>query len=269
MTRSILLTNDDGVDSPALLPFARSLQPLGEVTVVVPDAERSWIGKAITRYGEVTLDHRPTAGVDLHTTSGYPADAVQLGVHHLGPVPDLVVSGINLGYNHGTAYLMSSGTVGAAIEGWIAGAAAVAVSTGVMTDWHEWRASLLDRDESEWKRLGEVATAVIADLIATDIFEMADVVSVNLPFDATAATERRITTIARVRYSGLFGPSTGTGFVHDYRGGYSMESDDHRSDMAAATDGAISITPVRLPETVPVSSETRAAIERREGSTRS
>lgn len=262
MAQSILLTNDDGVGSPALLPFARALEALGHVAAVVPEGERSWIGKAITRYGDVTLDHRPADGVDLHTTSGYPADAVQLGVHHLGPPPDLVVSGINLGYNHGTAFLMSSGTVGAAIEGWIAGIAAVAVSTGVMSDWHQWRAGLAEVDGGRWDQLSGVATEVVTDLIETGIFTVADVVSVNLPFDATSETERRITTIGRMRYSGLFGPATGSGFFHDYRGGYSIDSHDPRSDIAAALDGVISITPVRLPEAVSVPAQTRSWIER-------
>lgn len=123
----LLLTNDDGVDSPALAPFARALAALAAVDVVVPDGERSWIGKAITRAGEVATAVVERDGVAMTTCTGYPADAVQLGVHTLRPSPpDVVVSGINLGLNHGSAFLLSSGTVGAAVEGWICGLPAVA-----------------------------------------------------------------------------------------------------------------------------------------------
>jgi 5'-nucleotidase len=51
----VLLTNDDGIESPALLPFGRALSQHHEVRVVVPDRERSWIGKAITRFDPVEV----------------------------------------------------------------------------------------------------------------------------------------------------------------------------------------------------------------------
>jgi len=130
--RHLLLTNDDGVDSPALPPFARALQDLGDVTVVVPDRQRSWIGKAISRGREINTTTTERQGIPVTTCTGYPADATQLGVHVVcGPPPDIVLSGINLGLNHGTAFLLSSGTVGAAVEGSISGLPSIAFSTGV------------------------------------------------------------------------------------------------------------------------------------------
>ena len=95
---NILLTNDDGIDAPALVPLARALAELGQVSVVVPDRERSWVGKAITRFDPVSVEETSREGIVMHAVSGYPADAVQLGIHALGlPHPDLVVSGIKLG----------------------------------------------------------------------------------------------------------------------------------------------------------------------------
>ena len=88
-----LLTNDDGIDAPALVPLARALAELGQVSVVVPDRERSWVGKAITRFDPVSVEETSREGIVMHAVSGYPADAVQLGIHALGlPHPDLVVS---------------------------------------------------------------------------------------------------------------------------------------------------------------------------------
>ncbi|MGI9603190.1 MAG: 5'/3'-nucleotidase SurE, partial [Acidimicrobiales bacterium] len=123
----ILLTNDDGVESPALGPIATQLTQLAPVRIVVPDRERSWIGKAMSRFEPVTTtEHR----IDDHlavAVSGYPADCAQLGVRSLFPTPPaLVVSGINIGANHGTSYVSASGTIGAALEGAMVGIPAIA-----------------------------------------------------------------------------------------------------------------------------------------------
>ncbi|MCJ7726202.1 MAG: 5'/3'-nucleotidase SurE, partial [Acidimicrobiia bacterium] len=113
----ILVTNDDGVDAKALVPLARALGDLATVRVVAPDGERSWIGKAITRHQPLHVESIERGGLEMLSCSGTPADCVQLGIHTLfDEPPALVVSGINLGYNHGTGSLHTSGTVGAVLE---------------------------------------------------------------------------------------------------------------------------------------------------------
>ncbi|HEX6254270.1 MAG TPA: 5'/3'-nucleotidase SurE [Euzebyales bacterium] len=154
----MLLTNDDGVDSPALVPLARTLAGRGDVTVVVPDRQRSWIGKALSRTGEVALATTRRGDVPITTCTGYPADATQLGVHQVcDERPDVLVSGINLGLNHGSAFPLSSGTVGAAIEGWITGVPAIAFSTGVDGDgYRAWRPQISSPPTADaWVRLAE------------------------------------------------------------------------------------------------------------------
>lgn len=257
----ILVTNDDGIDAPALVPLARAMAALGEVTVVVPDRERSWVAKAITRFDPVTMTDEQRDGLTIHAVSGYPADAVQLGIHALGLIPDLVVSGINLGYNHGAGFLMSSGTVGAAVEAWIAGIPSVAFSTGTMTDWHDWRGRALAPDSREaWDRLA----ALSADLVTVvdDLHGHADVISVNLPYDATGRTERRLTTIARVGYDRLFSVQGDGTYAHAYGGGITQIDPVEGSDIDAAHDGAISITPIRMPEAARLPDGIRQRIER-------
>ena len=108
----ILLTNDDGVDSPALAPFRDALAGLGEVRIVAPAEERSWVGKALTRHGPVWAEEVERGGAAAVAVSGYPADAVQIGAAYFGGPPGLVVSGINLGYNHGAGYIACSGRSG-------------------------------------------------------------------------------------------------------------------------------------------------------------
>ena len=93
----VLLTNDDGVDSPALLPFARAIDEIAPLKVVVPSEERSWIGKAITRFDEVRVERTVREGVEIYVADGYPADCTQLRVHSLfGAKPDMVLSGMTM-----------------------------------------------------------------------------------------------------------------------------------------------------------------------------
>ncbi|MFP5309428.1 MAG: 5'/3'-nucleotidase SurE [Actinomycetes bacterium] len=259
-----LLGNDDGVDSPALVPFARALAARGEVRVVVPDRERSWIGKAITRVGTVTVATAEVDGLTVTTCSGTPADAVQLGVHALWPdgPPALVVAGINLGYNHGSSFVASSGTLGAAIEGHLAGIPSIAFSCGVREDFAGWRRSLLADDHAEgWARLATRCVGLVDVILEAGLHDHADVVSVNLPFDADEDTPVRVTTVAETGYDGLFTAVGEGGFVHDLRGGVRVTADP-RSDVAAADDGAISITALRLPRAVELPSDVRARVER-------
>lgn len=258
----ILLTNDDGVDAPALVPFALALGRLGDVVVSVPDSERSWVGKAITRFEDVRLDTVHRDGVVLHTCSGYPADAAQIGIHLLGGMPDIVVSGINLGFNHGAGFLMSSGTVGAAVEGWISGLPAVAFSTGEWGgDWAAWRAQVLDPDSRpEWEALADACTSILEDLMATSLTAKADVVSINLPFDATRTTPRRLTAIARVGYGRLFEPAPDGRVRHAFSGLVEFEPIEG-TDLAAAADRVVSITPVSLPRAIEVDDDVRRQIE--------
>lgn len=260
----ILVTNDDGIDAPALVPLARAMADLGEVTVVVPDRERSWVGKAITRFDPVGVREMERGGLAMYAVSGYPADAVQLGIHAFAnPAPDLVVSGINLGYNHGAGFLMSSGTVGAAVEGWISGVPSVAVSTGTMTDWHVWRDLAMSAEsEPTWRRLAATTVELVMSVRAGGLADYADVISINMPFDATPETPRRITTIARMGYDRLFAYRGEGHYVHEYGGGMTEFEAVDGSDVDAAHDGVVSITPIRLPAAALVPDEVRAAIER-------
>lgn len=263
----LLLTNDDGVDSPALVPFAHALAAIGDVSIVVPDRERSWIGKAISRIGEVGTSEVQRDGLAITTCTGYPADATQIGVHHVcDPPADLVVSGINIGLNYGTAFTVSSGTVGAAVEGWISGRPAIAFSTGPVdptgSGYRHWRhLAWSDEAAPRWAALAATCTTILTDVMDSGLLEAADVVSVNLPFDATTETPRRLTDLARVRYGSLFRPVG----RNRYRAGF-VDIDEPPSlqgtDIAAFHDGAVSITPLRMPVAAEVSDALRALLER-------
>ena len=259
-----LLTNDDGVESPALVPFARALRRLGRVEVVVPDRERSWIGKAITRHDEIRVEVVERDGVRIHTATGYPADCTQLGVHLLfDETPAMVVSGINIGYNHGAGFLLSSGTVGAAIEGWISGVPAMAFSAGTRGDWDYWSRFVWTEDATEmWNRLAGLATDIIESVIAAGGAAGADVLSVNLPGDADTTTPRRVTSVARVGYDYLFRQVGDGVFSHSFGGGFRHMGGLVGTDIEAAEDGVISITPILVPQAGTMTPDFVAMLER-------
>jgi 5'-nucleotidase len=121
----ILLSNDDGYFSPGLVHLADALAALGEVTVVAPERDRSGASNSLTL--DRPLSVRRSANGFLFV-NGTPTDCVHLAVTGLlDHLPDMVVSGINLGANMGddTVY---SGTVAAATEGFLLGIPSIAIS---------------------------------------------------------------------------------------------------------------------------------------------
>lgn len=125
----ILITNDDGYQSPALLALARALRPLGQVTVFAPDHNWSAAGHTKTMHKplRVTQSSLPD-GTPLYITTGTPSDCVGLAMLGILPQPpNMVVSGINQGPNMGHD-ITYSGTVAAAMEGAVNGLPAIAAS---------------------------------------------------------------------------------------------------------------------------------------------
>lgn len=163
----ILLTNDDGYQSPGLRLFARELEKLGRVSMVAPLTQKSAISSSITLYSPLMAFPKREEGFRGHAVEGTPADCVKLAVRELLPSPpDLVVSGINFGLNTGSNILYS-GTVAGALEGAHLGLPAIAVSLQVSKN-------------PAWERTAKDACRVISDLLAEGIPDRM-VYNVNLP----------------------------------------------------------------------------------------
>lgn len=132
---NILLTNDDGIYAPGIQALMKTLKPLGQVTVVAPEHERSSVSHGITLFQPLWCK-KIALGKKLsgYAISGTPADCVKFGVKMiLKKKPDLVVSGINLGENDGCS-VFYSGTVAAAREAALLGIPALAVSLATFHD---------------------------------------------------------------------------------------------------------------------------------------
>ncbi|MFM7339721.1 MAG: 5'/3'-nucleotidase SurE, partial [Bacteroidota bacterium] len=126
---NILITNDDGIDSPGILALASALKEIGSVTVIAPDRQQSAVGHALTVSAPLrAVPFHRDGGLFGFAVNGTPADCVKLGVSTLlDQKPDLVVSGINHGANT-SVNVMYSGTVSAATEAMMIGLPALAVS---------------------------------------------------------------------------------------------------------------------------------------------
>lgn len=259
---TLLVTNDDGIDSPLLLPLARALEPLGTVRVVVPSQERSWIGKAISRFDALRVEPEIRDGIEIHAVSGTPADCVSLGVHALfAEPPDMVVSGINLGLNFGTAFVLSSGTIGGAFEAAIAGVPAVAFSMALPNDAYglsgRARAAALGNRPIA---IGATCADIVAVLMQEKFPPQVDCFSVNLPADANLATPRRITRTTRTGYGPLFVRGDDGAYRHRFsrlnvtasdlvaEGDGSTFAGKHGEggDIEAIERGFVAITPIRV-----------------------
>jgi 5'-nucleotidase len=141
----IVVTNDDGVDSPGIHALARALHDAGHaLTVVAPSRDWSGAGASIgpihldasIEVTEITWDHLP--GVPVYALDRPPATGVWAAcLGAFGEVPDLIASGINPGANTGHLTL-HSGTVGAALTGAAFGVPGIALSLEWSTESYQW-----------------------------------------------------------------------------------------------------------------------------------
>ena len=128
--RAILITNDDGIAADGIIRLAEAASAFGEVWVVAPKSQKSAVSHSITlrTYIDVYPYDFPVPGVHAFSCSGTPADCVRIGVLSLMPGrPDVVLSGINDGYN-AASDIQYSATAGAAFEASFLGLPAIAFS---------------------------------------------------------------------------------------------------------------------------------------------
>ena len=121
----ILVSNDDGYFAPGITLLAEALRKLGEVIVVAPERDRSGASNSLTLDRPLIVRRAPDGSFSVN---GTPTDCVHIAVTGLLDfTPDVIVSGVNLGANMGDDTIYS-GTVAAAVEGYVLGIPSLAVS---------------------------------------------------------------------------------------------------------------------------------------------
>jgi 5'-nucleotidase len=197
--KHILLSNDDGIDSPGIWAAAEALSDLGYVTVAAPRDHMSATGRGFQKNadGRITTKKLDIKGDkwDVYAIGGSPSQSVAHGILELAPrKPDLVVTGINYGENFGTD-VTYSGTVGAALEAASLGIPALAMSQQLLQE--EWDTYLEGIDFT----VSAYFTRFFAEkLLRNPMPPDVHVLNVVVPAGATLETEWKVTRLARTRY---------------------------------------------------------------------
>ena len=125
---NILIVNDDGIGSESLLPLQKVLQTFGNAFACVPDGERSGSSHATRKYENLEENlSKSSKGENIYVHTGTAADSVKFFRKYVMKDVDLVVSGVNGGFNLGRD-IVYSGTVGAALEANMYGIRSIALS---------------------------------------------------------------------------------------------------------------------------------------------
>jgi len=229
MTRPLVLcSNDDGIEAPYLAALAALIEPFADVLIIAPERQRSAASHAITLHKPLRLTE---VGPRRYALSGTPVDCVYLGILKLcDRLPAVVVSGINDGYNLGSD-VFYSGTVAAAVEGALRGAAGIACS--------------LAPDPQDPERAIRFAAAVVHAAISQPI-PAGTVLNVNMP--GTPTDGYQWTVLGRRLYSDDVAERRDPrGRPYYWVGGGPAGHDNvEGSDCVAVSRGWNSITPMHL-----------------------
>jgi len=255
MRPTALLTNDDGINAAFLHALVAACVAEGfRVVVAAPSGERSWIGRAFSRHREVTVAAYPGLGEQAWAIDGTPSDCVNIALGHLLPVrPDVVLSGINIGFNATMPLCLSSGTLAGATEGTAWGLPAVACSLDLEQSLFEQihRNSsvcpppLRPHLETACRHAARFAKGLVGQAVTG-----LQVHSLNYPASVTPDTAMERSTPALVRHGSLFKRSA-QGFSFAWNDGENL-STDGQTDLAVLERGLISHTVFDFGGTAPL-----------------
>jgi len=224
------VTNDDGGRSDGIHALAEAVRRLGDVIVVAPNVEASAIGHALTLRRPLRMEQ---IGEGIYEVDGTPTDCVNIALTQLfdGHI-DLVMSGINKGYNIGDD-ITYSGTVAGAMEAALLGIPGIAVSLERTLGLYDFGASAA--------AAATVAEAVLRGGLAARTF-------LNLNVPPGQPKGLRVTFQAKRNHVTVVNPRQdprGRAYYWIEEGENEWEPHD-RSDYQAVKDGYVSVTPLQL-----------------------
>ena len=242
--KTVLITNDDSIDSPFLELAINSLAEFCEILIAVPATEHSWKGKSMTRHGSLKIADTKVGNFDAWTIEGTPADCVNLAIHNLAPrKPDLVISGINIGKNIGLGFCLASGTVGACLEANIADIPAIALSQELVPSdflfWDKHR-RFPEKTEHFVKKTIPTNCALVWDQFGRMESRRPITWNINFPYKEITDATIAYTKLSRTFYGQCFNEDGN----NSYKFGLARANVDNKTgtDVAALEAGNISAT---------------------------
>ena len=243
MRPTILLTNDDGVNSVGIWAAYEALAPIADITIVGPASQQSAVGRSISIFEPLRVNKVMINGVPAYAVSGKPTDAVIIALYGLNLDPTLVVSGINIGENLSFESIMTSGTVGAALEASNQRTKGIAFSLQV-----EDQGDKFDDPRSN-RQSFEAAKKVVRDVVERVLKQgfppEADVINVNIPSHIAGGYE--VTRLARKLFAtGVERRLDPRGRPYYWINGPLIEDAEEGTDVHAVRKGRVSVTPITL-----------------------
>jgi len=251
----ILMTNDDGIDSPGLHAAAAALSDLGDLLIVAPSSQQTGAGRSYPATADSTIYPAtiPLSGDNIaaYKVNASPAQAVSLAVNVVAQRPiDLCVSGINYGENLGSGVTIS-GTVGAAIDAACFNIPALAVSLETPKEYHLTYSKAINFEvAAHFTRLFAQQT------LANGLPAKVDLLKIDVPATATPETPWRAASISRQRYYDLvYKGQVGLDGAQalDYTVNLLREKVEPNSDVyVCAVEKLVAVVPMTVDLTAPV-----------------
>ena len=249
---TFLVTNDDGIEVYFLRALVNALSVHGLVYVAAPKQEQSWVGRKVSRHQEIKIqEFNGFNGPKAWTIDGTPTDAVNIALGHLLPQkPDVVVSGINVGFNALLPVLFSSGTLAGALEGAGWGIPAVAFSIHLLSeDFNEVKSDQVNPSLSVRSRV-DTAASLAAEFALKKVGEdnrdcLVD--NVNFPARVEKNSPWVATQPGKIKIGSFFEHLENNTYSFRYSEKAPIESHPHLpSDWDTFNDGKISVSTLRF-----------------------
>lgn len=244
----ILVTNDDGIESPGFRVLYDALDEVGDPVAVAPYSNQSAVGRA--RSFEAAV-HEYELG---YAVEGTPVDCVIAGLESLCPEADLVVAGCNKGANLGAYVMGRSGTVSAAVEAAFFDVPAIAVSQYVPTTPEEEFENVTPPAEA-YANACDAAAYLAAYAPESGVFDRADYLNVNAPpVEMTDDGRPEMAVTDPSRLYAMTAAFDGENLRLEDKIWQRMQSgdlpDETGTDRRVVVDGKISVSPLTAPHTV-------------------
>jgi len=237
----ILLTNDDGLYSAGLRAAYTALKEFGEVFVVAPAVQRSGVGRSLSIMEPIRVSEVKVNGMNVFAVDGTPTDSVIVGMYEIiGDIPDLTVSGINLGENLSTEAVTTSGTVCAALEAATHGSMAIAISLQ-MPDITKFDLTC----EDDFSFAERVLKDIVRVVVMKGLPEGVDLLNVNVPSkpNGKIAVTKLARKMYRVRVEKRLDPR---GRAYYWIHGDEVEEAERGTDIHFLRLGYVTVTPLSI-----------------------